>query len=221
MITSASSYYISHSSPSPHHPGNPKSPLSSPPPNRALVFLTSEQTRKGLATVHAFSGQAVKVSNKTLSLIDRMIEQALGMKKAKSPATSDPPPPYSRSTQYLTTDGKPCLPPRRSPSPTAALPSPTLPPGRLTTKARIVLSADLILSTLDNSAKQLLNVGSSSISAIVAHKYGQEVAQSSQSMTGTAKNLGLVYIDMSGMGRKALVRRVGKTYIKTKMSSGS
>jgi spartin len=33
-------------------------------------------------------------------------------------------------------------------------------------------------------------------------------------MGGTAKNLALVYIDMRGIGRKALIKRVGKQYIK-------
>ncbi|KAJ7575134.1 hypothetical protein C8J56DRAFT_459751 [Mycena floridula] len=244
VVTSASSYYISHSTPSPN-------------PSRAQSFLASEQTRKGLGTIHAVSGQAVKVSSKTIALIDSMIGRAIGMKKKAvpvagtstplSPPNSPAPPPYSAT---LGIDGKPSLPPRRpSPSPasspsfpstsysalspsfpsspsasSSALVSPSgsapaLPP-RLSTKARVILSADLILSTIDQSAKELLNVGSQQISAVVGHKYGAEAGQSSLSLTGTAKNLALVYIDMSGIGRKALIKRAGKMYIKNKLGGG-
>lgn len=38
-------------------------------------------------------------------------------------------------------------------------------------------------------------------------------------VTGTAKNIGLVYIDMRGVGRKAIVKRVGKEYVKSRVHS--
>ena len=45
-------------------------------------------------------------------------------------------------------------------------------------------------------------------------RYGADAAQSASMMTGTAKNIGLVYIDMRGIGRKAIVKRVAKEYVK-------
>ena len=45
-------------------------------------------------------------------------------------------------------------------------------------------------------------------------RYGADAAQSASMMTGTAKNIGLVYIDMRGVGRKAIVKRVTKEYVK-------
>ena len=38
-------------------------------------------------------------------------------------------------------------------------------------------------------------------------------------MAGTARNVGLVYIDMSGIGRRALLKRAGKTFLKARLSS--
>ena len=38
-------------------------------------------------------------------------------------------------------------------------------------------------------------------------------------MAGTARNVGLVYVDLKGVGRRALVRRTGRTFLKVQMSS--
>lgn len=40
-------------------------------------------------------------------------------------------------------------------------------------------------------------------------------------LTGTAKNVGLVYVDMTGMGRRALLKRAGRTFVKARFSSNA
>jgi hypothetical protein len=45
-------------------------------------------------------------------------------------------------------------------------------------------------------------------------RYGKDAASTSNLMGDTAKNLALVYIDMRGIGRKALIKRAGKQYLK-------
>jgi len=52
-------------------------------------------------------------------------------------------------------------------------------------------------------------------------RYGPEAAQSSLLMAGTARNVGLVYIDMSGIGRRALLKRAGKNFVKARVSGMS
>jgi len=84
-----------------------------------------------------------------------------------------------------------------------------------------LISADLILSTLDDSAKQIMDVGGQRLNAVVGHKYGADAAQSTSMLTDTAKNVGLVYIDMRGIGRRALIKRVGKAYVKEYAKSRS
>ncbi|KAK7035838.1 senescence domain-containing protein [Favolaschia claudopus] len=227
---------------------------SEPPPlpPRAVAFLSSARTRKGLAAVHSVSGQAVKVSAKTMTVIDGMIKRAMGnSSKGKSsmlvptakpplpPRTPSPsrsasqlvpPPPYTSSASE-----KPPLPPRRQPSPSPSTSAgPPLPPRKgggdppasgeqgavkLSKKARILLSADLIWSTLDHSAKRILDSGTQNVGAVVGHKYGAEAAESSLLIAGTAQNLSLVYIDMRGIGRRALLRRAGKEFVKGRLSS--
>lgn len=295
-ITTASNYYIAKSSPSPHHSSanltasnattdekgavspNLRAPSPTPPPlpPRALVFLTSERTRKGLRSVHTVSGQAVKVSAKTVKIIDNMIRRAMGARPKQnrlgyipaapnslspvpqvatssySPATSYTPyisgnsaAPYGSSSAFpprqWNSDSKPPLPPRSAPSSNPGSPQPpALPPRnlapsprplspspsqqiplvdpppqpKLSTTRRVLISADLILSTIDDSARKLLDTGTTNLGRVMHHKYGAEAAESSLLMAGTARNVGLVYVDMQGIGRRALLRRAGMSFVK-------
>jgi len=86
---------------------------------------------------------------------------------------------------------------------------------------RLLISADLLLSTFDNSVKQFVNVGSDNLGRAVAHKYGAEAAESAGLLTGTAKNVVAVYIDMRGVGRRAIVKRVGKEVLKQRLRKGN
>jgi spartin len=255
-ITTASSFYGAHSTPSPHHPSSGPSTRAGPPPPppRALVFLTSERTQKGLASVHAVSGEAVKVSSKTINHIDSMIRRAMGARPRRrerqdlsstpasigylSPGGSPPPlPPRTPSPSGSTSrfalpsydsvvnGTKPPLPTRPSlPASSSPLPLPTLAPHappslKLTTKDRVLLSLDLILSTIDDSARRVLDTGTQEIGKVVGHTYGPEAAHSSLLMAGTARNVALVYVDWKGVGRRALLRRAGRTFVKAQMSS--
>ncbi|KAJ7043004.1 hypothetical protein C8F04DRAFT_1073345 [Mycena alexandri] len=260
-ISAGSSYYTSRSKPSTPRTAStssvstPGSAAPPPLPPRAVAFLSSARTRKGLAAVHSVSGEAVKVSAKTVEIIDGMLKKALGSSKGKGRATLTPgsrssrpplpprapspspylapPPPYSTSSDMVPlTSEKPPLPPRRQPSPSPS-PSrgssptpPTLPPRKsgevislkLSTTARILLSADLILSTIDNSTRRLLESGSENLGTVVGHKYGPEAGESSVLIAGTARNVALVYIDLRGIGRKALLRRAGKEFVKGRVT---
>ena len=177
VISASSNYAIAHTTPSPSKSQFSQAETSTPPSGtsgNATVFLSADKGHSGLSSVHAFSGQAVKVSHQTLKFIDKMIDKAIGggsSVKGKVTATS----PTPTSSSFLSPDSKPPLPPRRTPSPDSAAPGPStkppqLPPRNLSRKARLVLSADLILSTLDESVKQLLDVSTGSIDAFVSHK---------------------------------------------------
>ncbi|KIK62436.1 hypothetical protein GYMLUDRAFT_96048 [Collybiopsis luxurians FD-317 M1] len=231
VISSASSYYIAHSSPS-SRPSSSAASVSSTAStqSKAVAFISSSRTQSGLTHAHALSAQAVKISGKTLAVVDGMISKIIGAKDSAKGASyasntpsssSSPPPPYS-STPNPSINAKPPLPPRLGENP--PLPphsddsAPPLPPRALNKKAKLILSADLILSTLDESAKQLLNVGSRDATRVVAHQYGAEAAQSTSLMAGTVRNVALVYIDLHGIGRKALVKRVAKQYVKSKFA---
>ncbi|KAJ7491148.1 hypothetical protein FB451DRAFT_1080019 [Mycena latifolia] len=254
-ISAGSSYYMNNSKPAVQPSASSSSSESGAPPlpPRAVAFLSSAHTRKGLAAVHSVSGEAVKVSAKTVQIIDGMIRSALGSSKGKgrpshpaalapplpprapSPSSLAPPPPYTKSASAPLSPGeKPLLPPRRepSPTPTSSTIPPSLPPRtksgspmgstpgqeqvaiKLSKTTRILLSADLIWSTIDNSTRRILDSGTSTLGTVVGHKYGAEAGESSVMMAGMARNVALVYIDMRGIGRRALLRRAGKEFVK-------
>ena len=83
----------------------------------------------------------------------------------------------------------------------------------------MLLSLDLILSTLDHETRRLLDGSTHTVGAVVGHKYGPDAAHASLLVAGTAKNVGLVYVDMRGIGRRALLRRAGVHLVKGRLSS--
>jgi len=83
---------------------------------------------------------------------------------------------------------------------------------------RLLLSADLILSSVDSSVKQFVDIGAQNLGRAVEHKYGAEAARSAGLITGATKNIVAVYIDMRGIGRRAIVKRAGKEFLKARMS---
>ncbi|KAI0355046.1 hypothetical protein OH77DRAFT_1496245 [Trametes cingulata] len=276
-LTNAASYYIKHSTPSPHASGT-QTPASSkdgttppPPPPRALLLLSHPRTHTTLSRAYAISGQAVKVSQKTVGVVEKMIRRAVGGQQKPNPGASRPPPPPPRmassasapaapvaaaSTTSLMdppppytgpsatpTDGKPPLPPRRGPPPplpprsrskspgpaaekraTAPSPAPSAPAGPSTGQPKplkkhekLLLSANLVLATVDDSVKRVFDVGSSQLTAVMSHKYGPDAGKSTHLATHTARNVTLVYIDMQGLARRALIKKAGKEFIKARV----
>lgn len=196
VISSASTHYIARSSPSPLPSSSSSGSGLAKSQSKAIAFISSPHTQTGLSHAHALTAGAVKVSGKTIKLIDGMISRILfggsgtassSSSTARSSVTNFPPPnlappPYSKNPNSPT-DAKPPLPPRsasnKSGSEKPLLPprsnqvmtvAPPLPPRALTKKAKLILSADLILETLDQSAKQLIDVGGRSATRVVGHR---------------------------------------------------
>ncbi|KAI1783422.1 hypothetical protein LXA43DRAFT_977150 [Ganoderma leucocontextum] len=244
-LTSASSYYINHSTPAP----TPKDGTPPPPPPRALLLLSHPRTQSTLSCAYAISGQAVKVSSKTAGIVEDLIKRANKapavrprlQSSSSAPAASGlsaNPPSYPG-----TSDGKPPLPPRHSASAAPTLGSGAPPRGKspapgstpdasgsstpaggakpLGRRGKLALSANLILATVDDSIRRTWDVGSERATAVVAHKYGPEAAKSTHLAAHTAKNVTLVYIDMRGLARKALIRRAGKHWAKARFGGGA
>ncbi|KAI0373231.1 hypothetical protein BV20DRAFT_963050 [Pilatotrama ljubarskyi] len=279
-LTNAANYYIHHSAPSPHASGS-QTPATSkngttppPPPPRALLLLSHPRTHTTLSHAYAISGQAVKVSQKTIGIVEKMIRRAVSSQQKSNAGTSRPPPPpppmassasapaapsapgAAASSTSLTVppppyagpsaapaDGKPPLPPRRgvppplpprsrskSPIPSgekstsAPSPAPSAPAGPFTGQPKplkkhekLLLSANLVLATVDDSVKRVFDVGSEQLTAVMSHKYGPDAGKSTHLATHTARNVTLVYIDMQGLARRALIKKAGKEFIKARV----
>lgn len=168
-ISAASSYYIAHTKPN----------------EKPLEF--SESTRGHIRRVHKISGQAVSVSSKTTALIGECIDRAVGYLSGSSGrrSASRPPSPSpvtaahgsSRSPSPMSPPSPPVLPPRNlnsylTPPPRTVADgstSPPLPP-RPRLRNRVLLSTDLLLTTLENSAKHLVDHGSTKLGEALGHK---------------------------------------------------
>lgn len=165
-ITSASNYYISHS-----QPGTPKSPTV---PSRGPSPSPSTSPT-ALERVHTFSGKAAQASAKTADVVEGVIRRAMGGKpKVSSPQPAyatplvygGPPPPYAVYTPK----------PRPVPTPPVVLerlPSPEPEPGPpkpVTTKLKLLMGANLILTSVDDSARRMFEIGSDRLGAVVGHK---------------------------------------------------
>ncbi|TFY68526.1 hypothetical protein EVG20_g3510 [Dentipellis fragilis] len=160
-MSSASNFYIAHSTPDPsanaNANANSPAPSSSgtnskgtspaPPsqqPSRMFLLMQSPKTREHLGRVHAVSGHAVNLSNKTAALVEGMIQRVVGAGPDKGKAKASAPVSTLGSgaqtpSSDTSTSLKPPLPPRSRPT-SPGLPgyseTPPLPPRRTPVSSR-------------------------------------------------------------------------------------
>lgn len=84
-----------------------------------------------------------------------------------------------------------------------------------------MIAFSTIADGIEQSARELLNSGSTAASTMVGHRYGSEAGQVAGALAGGVKNVGLVYIDATGVSRKAVIKSVAKGMVVGKMPDGS
>ncbi|KAL1296596.1 hypothetical protein AAFC00_000090 [Neodothiora populina] len=70
------------------------------------------------------------------------------------------------------------------------------------------------------SGKHLLEQGGTAASTVVGHRYGEEAGSLTGSLAGGVKNVGLVYIDVTGVSRRAVIKSVAKGMVVGKVRGG-
>lgn len=70
------------------------------------------------------------------------------------------------------------------------------------------------------SGKTLLTHGSAAASAAVGHRYGAEAGSVAGDLAGGVKNVGLVYIDVTGVSRRAVIKSVAKGMVVGRVKGG-
>ncbi len=73
---------------------------------------------------------------------------------------------------------------------------------------------------IEHAARNLMTSASTSTTTIVTHKWGDEAGELSKHLGGSAKNVGLVYIDVTGVSRRAIIKAVGKGMVVGKVKGG-
>ena len=99
-----------------------------------------------------------------------------------------------------------------------AAPPPDYKPGVLN-KSLIAFST--IADGIEQGAKQLLNEGAGAASTVVGHRWGPEAGKMAGSLAGGVKNVGLVYVDVAGVSRKAVLKSVAKGMVVGRMPDGN
>lgn len=96
-------------------------------------------------------------------------------------------------------------------------PPPDYKPGVLN-KSMIAFST--LADGLQESAKNMLTTGSQAASTVIGHRYGTEAGAVATNLTGGIKNVGLVYIDATGVSRRAMLKSVAKGMVVGRMRDG-
>jgi spartin len=70
------------------------------------------------------------------------------------------------------------------------------------------------------SGKNLLTSSGGAASTMVGHRYGDEAGSIAAELAGGVKNVGLVYIDVTGVSRRAVIKSVAKGMVVGKVKGG-
>ncbi|PWN48884.1 hypothetical protein IE53DRAFT_388897 [Violaceomyces palustris] len=168
-----------------------KRPSSSQSSRAPMRFKSS--TLSGAANLHSWSGKAVQVSSKTTGAI---IHVASGIGDT-----------IGRKTGIQR---------KRNPDGTLG----PAPKGIRGVINRSLIAANTVLDGIDAGAQTLLYSGGEAASTVVGHKYGTEAKVVSDYAVRTGKNVFLVYKDLRGVRRTALLKVAGGSLIKARMDDG-
>ncbi|KAI1337446.1 senescence-associated protein-domain-containing protein [Xylariaceae sp. FL0016] len=83
-----------------------------------------------------------------------------------------------------------------------------------------MMAFSTVADGIDHATRSLLTSASSSATDMVTHRWGAEAGELSQHIGGSVKNVGLVYIDVTGVSRRAIVKAVGKGMVVGKVKIG-
>lgn len=90
-------------------------------------------------------------------------------------------------------------------------------PGMLN-KSMIAFST--VMDGIATSGMTLLNTSGAAASTMVGHRWGREAGSIAGELAGGVKNVGLVYIDVTGVSRKAVIKSVAKGMVIGKVRGG-
>lgn len=83
-----------------------------------------------------------------------------------------------------------------------------------------LIAFSTIADGIDYASKSLLGAGANAATTVVGHRYGEEARSVAYGLTGSVKNVGLVYVDASGVSRRAIVKGVAKGMVIGKVRGG-
>jgi spartin len=83
-----------------------------------------------------------------------------------------------------------------------------------------LIAFSTVMDGIATSGKTLLETGGSAASTVVGHRWGDEAGSITKELAGGVKNVGLVYIDVTGVSRRAVIKSVAKGMVIGKVRGG-
>lgn len=150
------------------------------PNDKPMVFKTATHDR--VRKINTFTTSVAGLSSKTVGSISKHAQNFTAGALGKGP----------RSAKAVLPDGSP---------------NPDYKPGLLN-KSMIAFST--VADGIAHGGRTLLTHSGAAASAAIGHKYGAEAGGIAGDLAGGVKNVGLVYIDVTGVSRKAIITSVAK-----------
>ncbi|OCF36795.1 hypothetical protein I316_01391 [Kwoniella heveanensis BCC8398] len=97
---------------------------------------------------------------------------------------------------------------------------PPVPPRKKKLLGRLLLAGEVVLTSLEATAHDLINNGTIAASSAAGHKYGPDAGQATALVGGSVKNVAVVYIDVAGVGRRAILKSTAKGFVRAKLKDG-
>ncbi|KAK4226761.1 senescence-associated protein-domain-containing protein [Podospora fimiseda] len=151
-------------------------------------------TKEHIRRINTFTGGAASLSAKTVGQIGKVAQNFgahLGGHSNKE-----------RGKKGFDKDGKPVD---------------TYKPGLLN---KTMMAFSTVMDGVDQASRHLLASTSDAATTVVQHKWGDEAGDISRSIGGGVRNVGLVYIDVTGVSRRALIKSVAKGMVVGKTVNG-
>jgi spartin len=83
-----------------------------------------------------------------------------------------------------------------------------------------MMAFSTVMDGVEQAGRNLLASTSDAATTVVTHKWGEEAGDVTRSLGGGVKNVGLVYIDVTGVSRRAILKSVAKGMVVGKTSTG-
>ncbi|EAQ87356.1 hypothetical protein CHGG_03975 [Chaetomium globosum CBS 148.51] len=153
-------------------------------------------TREHIRRINTFTGGAATLSAKTVGQITKVAQNwgasLGGHGKDKN----------GSARKGFDKDGKPLG---------------TYKPGLLN---KSMMAFSTVMDGVEQAGRNLLASTSEAATTVVGHKWGPEAGDVTRSLGGGVKNVGLVYIDVTGVSRRAILKSVAKGMVVGKTSTG-
>ncbi|RYP26461.1 hypothetical protein DL767_008023 [Monosporascus sp. MG133] len=85
---------------------------------------------------------------------------------------------------------------------------------------RSMMAFSTVSDGIEQAARNLMTSAATTANTMVTHRWGEEAGELSKHLSGGVKNVGLVYIDVTGVSRRAVIKAVGKGMVIGKVKGG-